>query len=124
MTTITLQMWSIIQVRLCLHCDTSMSGCPCFTKVYHELSACLVHGPLLSTLLLDLLRQHLSSIKCDQLPHIQSFQYRCLSPVYVDHPFNVCGREVSSGDTQKSFELWIADRDNNMAVKGTAKVQL
>ncbi|KAJ2964072.1 hypothetical protein NQZ79_g1016 [Umbelopsis isabellina] len=72
----------------------------------------------------DLLRQHLSSVKFDRLPHIQSFQYRCLSPVYVDHPFNVCGREVSSGDTQKSFELWIADRDNNMAVKGTAKVQL
>jgi 3-methylfumaryl-CoA hydratase len=78
----------------------------------------------MSTLLLDLMRRHLAALKFTTPPHIQSFQYRCLSPVYADQPFNVCGREVSSNDDGKSFELWIADGDGNMAVKGTAKVQL
>ncbi|KAI8579940.1 hypothetical protein K450DRAFT_239818 [Umbelopsis ramanniana AG] len=61
----------------------------------------------------------------DTPPHIKSFQYKCLSPVYADQPFNVCGREMSSStEKEKSFELWIADRDGNMAVKGTCDVQL
>ncbi|GAB5589725.1 hypothetical protein Unana1_04625 [Umbelopsis nana] len=92
------------------------------TEEHHP--ACLVHGPLMSTLLLDLMRRHLAASKLAVPPHIQSFQYRCLSPIYADQPFNVCGREVSSTNEEKSFELWIADRDGNMAVKGTAKVQL
>ncbi|KAG2185315.1 hypothetical protein INT44_002105 [Umbelopsis vinacea] len=89
------------------------------------IAACLVHGPLMSTLLMDLMRQHLATGKFNTPPHIKSFQYRCLSPVYADQPFNVCGREMSSStEKEKSFELWIADRDGNMAVKGTCDVQL
>jgi 3-methylfumaryl-CoA hydratase len=90
-----------------------------------SLSACLVHGPLMSTLLMDLMRRHLASGKFDTPPHIKAFQYRCLRPVYADQPFNVCGREVSSRtENEKAFELWIADHDGNMAVKGTCDVQL
>jgi 3-methylfumaryl-CoA hydratase len=79
----------------------------------------------MSTLLMDLMRRHLATGTFDAPPHIKSFQYKCLSPVYADQPFNVCGREMSSStEKEKTFELWIADRDGNMAVKGTCDVQM
>ncbi|KAI9273027.1 hypothetical protein BDA99DRAFT_432922 [Phascolomyces articulosus] len=81
--------------------------------------SCLVHGPLSSTLLITLLRTHLyTQFQSDLV--LKSFQYRCLAPLYVNQPLTLFGR-VTPGDN-KSFELWVNDHQNNLAVKGTAVV--
>lgn len=84
----------------------------------------LVHGPLSGTLLMTLLRTHVSE-KHGHLDEtrILSFDYRCLMPLYVDKPLTLCGRQVSdTDDNQMLFDLWIVDHDNNLAVKGNAVI--
>ncbi|CDH53889.1 hypothetical protein RO3G_16341 [Lichtheimia corymbifera JMRC:FSU:9682] len=84
----------------------------------------LVHGPLSGTLLMTLLRTHVSE-KHGHLneTRILSFDYRCLMPLYVDKPLTLCGRQVSdTDDNQMLFDLWIVDHDNNLAVKGNAVI--
>ncbi|KAI8642755.1 hypothetical protein BD408DRAFT_343556 [Parasitella parasitica] len=73
--------------------------------------ACLVHGPLSGTLLIDLLRK--------QIPRsfISSFEYKCLAPLYVNHPMTLMGKKSSNG-----YELWIKDYLGNLAVKGSAYI--
>ncbi|CEI91312.1 hypothetical protein RMCBS344292_05609 [Rhizopus microsporus] len=70
--------------------------------------ACLVHGPLSGTLLLDLLRQQTTK-------ELQSFEYKCLAPLYVNREMQLCGRKVSN-----RYELWIMNDTGYMAVKGSA----
>lgn len=84
----------------------------------------LVHGPLSGTLLMTLLRTHVSE-KHGHLDEtrILSFDYRCLMPLYVDKPLTLCGRQVSdTDDNHMLFDLWIVDHDNNLAVKGNAVI--
>ncbi|CAO0796616.1 unnamed protein product [Mucor circinelloides] len=73
--------------------------------------ACLVHGPLSGTLLIDLLRK--------QIPQafIDSFEYKCLTPLYVNQPMTLMGKKSANG-----YELWIKDHLGNLAVKGSANV--
>ncbi|KAI9313590.1 hypothetical protein BX666DRAFT_1815236, partial [Dichotomocladium elegans] len=79
----------------------------------------LVHGPLSSTLLISLLRSHVKAkYDLDLDEHIQSFDYRCLMPLYVDQPFTLCGRESTAQGTKKSFDLWIVNHHNHLALKG------
>ncbi|KAI9491630.1 hypothetical protein BDB00DRAFT_832247 [Zychaea mexicana] len=80
---------------------------------------CLVHGPLSSTLLISALRTYYNSKFGEGDIALESFQYRCLAPLYVDQPLTVCGRHTGLG----TFELWINDHHDNLAVKGTAKVE-
>ncbi|KAG0173793.1 hypothetical protein DFQ28_008128 [Apophysomyces sp. BC1034] len=87
--------------------------------------ACLVHGPLSSTLLMNLLRSHLSDQDTLDEAAIVSFRYRCLTPLYVNQKITLCGREaVSEQPDKKSYELWIIDHQGNLAVKGTVDVAL
>ncbi|KAG2219888.1 hypothetical protein INT45_001633 [Circinella minor] len=79
---------------------------------------CLVQGPLSSTLLITLLRNHLYTQESKQDLILTSFQYRCLIPLYVNQPFTLCGRKLNTNG--KSFELWINDYQGNLAVKGSA----
>lgn len=80
----------------------------------------LVHGPLSGTLLMTLLRTHVSeNLGQFDETRILSFDYRCLMPLYVDKPLTLCGRQVSKPDDDHLlFDLWIVDDDNNLAVKG------
>ncbi|MEN9560607.1 MAG: hypothetical protein RLZZ502_1818 [Pseudomonadota bacterium] len=71
----------------------------------------VVHGPLIATLLLDLLRQ--------QHPErqIKSFDFRALSPLFDLHPFEVCGKLVDHTAT-----LWARNHQGALAMQ--AKAQL
>ncbi|KAI9282356.1 hypothetical protein BY458DRAFT_537791 [Sporodiniella umbellata] len=74
--------------------------------------ACLVHGPLSGTLLLELLRNH--KLSKEQL---DSFEYRCLAPLYVNRQLNMWGRKIPHSN---KYEVWITNDQGYLAVKGTA----
>ncbi|KAI9025184.1 hypothetical protein CLU79DRAFT_78749 [Phycomyces nitens] len=84
------------------------------TQEHHP--ACLVHGPLSSTLLMGLLRSHIQALDSK----VKLFRYKCLLPLYVHQPLTLCGRE--SALDPKSYELWIVNHDGHLAVKGSVEL--
>jgi len=60
----------------------------------------IVHGPLIATLLLDLLRR--------QLPErlVTAFRFKAVRPTFDLHPFKVCGQ---LGADAKTVRLWAQD---------------
>jgi 3-methylfumaryl-CoA hydratase len=70
----------------------------------------VVHGPLIATLLLDLLRRHKAGVR------VTAFNYRALGALYDLYPFRVCGRMDERG---VSAQLWAADHDNALAMDAT-----
>ncbi|ORZ02578.1 hypothetical protein BCR43DRAFT_429678 [Syncephalastrum racemosum] len=80
---------------------------------------CLVHGPLSGTLLMSLVRKYLTSQGQDSMA-VSSFQYKCLMPLYVNQPFNCCGREIKTAQG-RAFEVWIVNPEGHLAVKGTVQ---
>ncbi|SRR6266581_1483365 len=71
----------------------------------------VVHGPLIATLLLDLLRRNLPQAR------VASFEYRALRPLLDLAPFRVCGRpEPEPG----CIGLWAEHADGMLAVEATA----
>jgi len=72
----------------------------------------IVHGPLIATLLVDLLRrEHPDAV-------VRRFEFKALSPLFDLHPFTVCGR--SDGD--KRFALWARNADGALAMQATAEI--
>jgi len=69
----------------------------------------VVHGPLVATLLLDLLRRN--------LPHadIARFTFRATSPLFDGAPFTICGRAEG-----KTVLLWAKDADGRLAMSAEA----
>ena len=74
----------------------------------------VVHGPLIATLLLDLLRH--------QLPEavVTRYDFRAVKPLFDLHPFFVCGEPQSDG---KTFKLWARDHEGSLAMDATAVVR-
>ena len=70
----------------------------------------VVHGPLLATLLMDLLRRSLPEV------HATSFMFRAIRPLFDIAPFAVCG---TLGQDLKSVPLWAKDA-NGLAMEATA----
>ncbi len=70
----------------------------------------IVHGPLQTTLLLDLCRRH------DPRP-VRTLDYRATHPVFHQEKFSVNGQPSSDG---KSVELWTANAAGCYAMRGTA----
>jgi 3-methylfumaryl-CoA hydratase len=70
----------------------------------------IVHGPLQTTLLLDLCRRH------DPRP-VKRLEYRALHPVFHTERFTVNGNPAPDGATA---ELWTANAANKYAMTGTA----
>jgi 3-methylfumaryl-CoA hydratase len=70
----------------------------------------VVHGPLIATLLLDLLRR--------ELPHaaVSGFSFRAVKPLFDTAPFEVCGRQ-EGGSTVK---LWARTAEGHLAMDATA----
>ncbi len=68
----------------------------------------IVHGPLLATLLLDLLRRNCAA-------PVASFRFRALRPVFDIAPFAVCG--VPAGEGAK---LWVEGADGMVAMEAEA----
>lgn len=71
----------------------------------------IVHGPLLGTLLLDLLRRE----RPDAV--VRRFSFRNLRPVFVGAPFTVAGKPEADGAA-----LWATDADGALACKAEASL--
>jgi len=71
----------------------------------------IVHGPLIATLLLDLLRRSLPGAR------VASFDFRAVRPTFDLHPFSVRGKPSSDG---KTIELWAQDHEGFLTMQGTA----
>jgi len=73
----------------------------------------VVHGPLLATLLIDLLREH------QPQAGVATFAFRAVRPVFDVAPFAVCGRRGEA----PGVRLWAQDRDGNLAMDATATLR-
>jgi 3-methylfumaryl-CoA hydratase len=71
----------------------------------------IVHGPLIATLLLDLLRWE----KPDAT--VTRYEFRAVRPLFDIHPFDVCGALEPDG---KSVRLWAQDHEGWLAMEATA----
>jgi 3-methylfumaryl-CoA hydratase len=69
----------------------------------------IVHGPLIATLLMDLLRRNVPDAV------VASFSFRAVKPLFDLAPFFVCGRR--EGET---VQLWAKDADGWLAMEATA----
>ncbi|HWH84357.1 MAG TPA: MaoC family dehydratase N-terminal domain-containing protein [Burkholderiaceae bacterium] len=71
----------------------------------------VVHGPLIATLLLDLLRRNLPDAT------VARFAFRAVKPLFDTAPFLVCGRSADNG---KTVTLWAQNADGALAMDATA----
>jgi 3-methylfumaryl-CoA hydratase len=71
----------------------------------------VVHGPLLATLLLDLLRRNIPDAQ------LARFAFRAMKPTFDLQPFKVCG---ARGEDGKSVRLWAEHLDGALAMDATA----
>jgi 3-methylfumaryl-CoA hydratase len=72
----------------------------------------VVHGPLIATLLADLLRRHSNA-------PLRSFRFRAASPLFDNAPFSVCG--TPEPDSRAS--LWAQSVEGHLAMKADAVMQ-
>ncbi|WP_313301170.1 MaoC family dehydratase N-terminal domain-containing protein [Diaphorobacter sp.] len=73
----------------------------------------IVHGPLIATLLLDLLRRHMPDAT------VRKFSFKAVRPTFDLHPFSVHGKPSADG---KTVELWGRDHDGWLTMQGTAEL--
>jgi 3-methylfumaryl-CoA hydratase len=71
----------------------------------------IVHGPLLATLLLELVRRERPQAR------VAAFEFRARRPVFDLRPFDVCGAPSEDG---REARLWIRDPDGMLAMEGRA----
>jgi 3-methylfumaryl-CoA hydratase len=62
----------------------------------------VVHGPLIATLLVDLVRRQLPQA------HVASLQFRAVRPTFDTHPLRLNGRPSADGQT---IDLWACDHE-------------
>ena len=70
----------------------------------------IVHGPLIATLLTDLVRRHAPE------GFIQRFEFRAVRPTFDLNPFFVNGTPSADG---KSVKLWANDHDGWLTMQGS-----
>jgi 3-methylfumaryl-CoA hydratase len=71
----------------------------------------IVHGPLIATLLMDLLRRHMPSAQVDK------FEFKAVRPTFDIHPFSVHGQPSADG---KTVRLWGRDHNGWLTMDATA----
>ena len=71
----------------------------------------IVHGPLIATLLVDLVRRQVPEAR------LASFQFRAVRPTFDLHPFRLNGRPSACG---KMIELWSGDHDGWLTMQAQA----
>ena len=74
----------------------------------------IVHGPLIATLLLDLLRRQLP------LADVASFRFKAVRPTFDLHPFSVNGALRADG---KTVHLWAQDHEGWLTMDATATLR-
>ena len=70
----------------------------------------VVHGPLIATLLLDLLRRELPQAT------VTHFAFKAVSPIFDVAPFHVCGRREDA----LTVKLWARTPDGHLAMDASA----
>ena len=73
----------------------------------------VVHGPLIATLLLDLLRRHMPEAQ------VAKFEFRSVSPLFDTASFSLHGKPESDG---KTISLWATDAEGGLAMLALATV--
>ncbi|MEO5659731.1 MAG: MaoC family dehydratase N-terminal domain-containing protein [Polaromonas sp.] len=73
----------------------------------------IVHGPLIATLLVDLLRRHAPDA------FIQSFDFKAVRPTFDLHPFRINGQPSEDG---KTVRLWAEDHEGWLTMQATAEL--
>lgn len=73
----------------------------------------VVHGPLVATLLVDLLRRNLPYVS------IESFSFKAVSPTFLGSTFTVCGNPSVDG---KSVELWSQNEGGGLTMTAHANL--
>jgi 3-methylfumaryl-CoA hydratase len=69
----------------------------------------VVHGPLIATLLLDLLREHRPEAD------LASFEFRAMRPAFDGRPLQMAGKEEGG-----QIHLWAADHEGWLAMDAKA----
>ena len=72
----------------------------------------IVHGPLLATLLLEQIRQHLPDAV------VKTFRFRVIRPTFDVNPFTICGRVEEGG----KVKLWGRDHEGWLTMDGEAEI--
>ena len=72
----------------------------------------IVHGPLIATLLVDLVRRELPDAR------IRAFSFKAASPLFDIHPFTVCGKHGSDGH----LVLWARNHAGQLAMQARAEL--
>jgi 3-methylfumaryl-CoA hydratase len=71
-----------------------------------------VHGPLIATLLLDLLRRSAPAVA------VKRYRFRALKPLYDTANFFTCGAPDESSRTAR---LWTRDAEGDLTMQATAE---
>ena len=71
----------------------------------------IVHGPLIATLLMDLLRRNRPDAK------VAGFEFKAVRPTFDTHPFSIHGQPSADG---KTVHLWGRDHDGWLTMDATA----
>lgn len=72
----------------------------------------VVHGPLIATLLMDLLDRNMGT------SNVNGFEFRAVSPLFDTAPFTVCG-----APEEGRVRLWAANADGHLAMRATAVLE-
>ena len=75
----------------------------------------VVHGPLIATLLMDLLRRQQPGAR------VAHFEFKAVRPTFDLHPFSVHGQPSADG---KSVHLWSRDHAGWLTMDATATIDL
>jgi len=74
----------------------------------------IVHGPLIATLLLDLLRRQMPDAE------LARYEFRAVRPTFDINHFFVCGEPQPDG---KTFRLWAKDHEGWLTMDATAVIR-
>jgi 3-methylfumaryl-CoA hydratase len=73
----------------------------------------IVHGPLIATLLVDLLRHQRPQAR------LRHFAFTALRPTFDIHRFQVCGRDAGNS----TFPLWARDHEGCLTMRAEARTE-
>ena len=77
----------------------------------------VVHGPLIATLLLDLLRSERPQAR------VARFSFKAFRPVFDTNTFTVCGKaDAGPASADRHVQLWARDHDGYLAMQATAEI--
>ena len=74
----------------------------------------IVHGPMIATLLLDLLRHQIPDAE------VMRYEFRAIRPVFDINHFFVCGEPQADG---KTIRLWAKDHEGWLTMEATAVIK-